>query len=155
MSFVPASPVTGAAISGLTSPTYTLTADAPPSPQTKQFAVTQTGGTQTGVTVHSPTSPFILNITRPAAFKPLSLVNPVTGQLTSVPRNTWKLLAVKGAIPLAGQAPVNIVFRGEFVIPAGVETNAAAELKALLSLLGGVFWAEGNDLSLCFTTGLL
>lgn len=155
MSFVPATPATGAAITGLTSPTYTLTADSSPNSQTKQFAVTALGGTQTGVSVHSPSSPFILNLTRPANFKPMSLVNPVTGQLNSVPKNTWKMLAVKGAVPLTGQSPANIVFRGEFVIPAGVETNSAAELKALLSLLGAVFWAEGNDLALCFTTGLL
>lgn len=155
MSFQPASPVVGAAITGLTSPTYTLTADAPPNPQSKQYAVTALGGTQTGVSIHSPSSPFIFVISRPASFKPMSLVNPVTGQLASVPKNTWKILVVKGAVPLAGQSPSNIVFRGEFVIPAGVETNSSAELKAVLSLLGAVFWSEGNDLALCFTTGLV
>lgn len=155
MSFVPASPATGAAITGLTSPTYTLTADVPPNPHSKQFAVTAIGGTQTGVSVHSPSSPFILSISRPANFKPMSLLNPVTGQLSSVPKNTWKILAVKGAAPLVGQSPANIVFRGEIVIPAGVEVNSAPELKALLSLIGSVFWNEGNDLALCFTTGLL
>lgn len=155
MSFIPASPATGAAITGLTSPTYTLTADTPPNAQAKQYAVTAIGGTQTGVTFHSPSNPFVICLTRPANFKPMALVNPVTGQLNSVPKNTWKLLVVKGAVPLVGQSPSNIVFRGEFVIPAGVETNSAAELKAMLSLLGAVFWSEGNDLALCFTTGLL
>lgn len=155
MSFVPVVPVVGSSITGLTSPTYTLTADSPPSSHAKQFAVTALGGTQAGVTLHSPSSPFILMLQRPASFKPMSLVNPVTGQLTSVPKNTWKILVVKGALPLAGQSPSNIVFRGEFVIPAGVETNSSAELKALLSILGGVFWGQGNDLALCFTTGIL
>lgn len=155
MSFVPASPATGAAITGLTSPTYTLTTDVASSNHAKQFAVTAIGGTQTGVSAHSPSSPFIISLTRPANFKAMSLVNPVTGQLTSVPKNTWKMLCVKGAVPLSGQSPSNIVFRGEFVIPAGVEINSSAELKAMLSLLGAVFWTEGNDLAACFTTGLL
>lgn len=155
MSFNPTSPVAGAAMSGFTAPTYTLTADTPPNPQTKQYAVTAVGGTQTGVSVHSPSSPFIFAISRPAAFKGLSLVNPVTGQLTSVPRNTWKMLAVKGAIPLTGQAPQNCVFRAEMVVPAGVETTSPAELKAWLALVGGLLWAECNDVQLCLTTGLL
>lgn len=155
MSFSPSSPVTGSAITGLTSPTYTLTADAPPNPFTKQYAVTALGGTQTDVSSHSPSSPFILSISRPSTFKPPSLVNPVTGQLQSVPRNTWKMLCVKGGLPLAGQNPVNIVFRAEIVVPSGVEVTDPNEIRAMLSLLGGVFWAEGNDLALCLTTGIL
>jgi hypothetical protein len=92
---------------------------------------------------------------RPQVFKGPALVNPVTGQLMSTPRNTWKLIVLKGATPLAGQNPVNIVFRAEFVIPAGVDVNDPNELKAMLSFIGGVFWAEGNDLAACFNTGIL
>lgn len=154
MSFQPSSPVTGAAITGLTSPTYTLTADGVKA-DSKQYAVTQLGGTQTDVSTHSPSSPFILSFTRPSAFKTPSLVNPVTGQLTSVPRNVWKMLIVKGATPLTGQNPVNIVFRGEFTIPAGVEINDPQEIRALCSFLGGIFANEGNDLVACFTTGII
>lgn len=155
MSFVPSSPVTGAAITGLTSPTYTLTSDTPPNSHSKQFAVTALGGTQTDVSVHSPSSPFIACLTRPAAFKPPALVSPVTGQLQAVPRNTWRFLIVKGATPLAGQNPANIVIRAEMVVPVGVEANDPNELRAALSLMGGLFWAEGNDLALCLTTGIL
>lgn len=155
MSFLPSSPVAGAAISGLTSPTYTLTSDTPPNAHSKQFAITALGGTQTDVSTHSPSSPFIVVLTRPTAFKAPSLVNPVTGQLTSVPRNVWRLMVVKGATPLAGQNPANIVFRGEFTIPVGVDANDPNEIRAMLSLIGGLFWAEGNDLALCFTTGIL
>lgn len=45
-------PVTGAAQTGLTSPTYTHVVDTPPNAYTKQYAVTALGGTQTGVDVH-------------------------------------------------------------------------------------------------------
>jgi hypothetical protein len=155
MSLAPASPIVGAAMTGLTSPTYTVTLDSPPNSHSKQYAVTAIGGTQTGVTIHSPSSPFILMLQRPAQFKQLAQVNPVTGKLMTVPRNTWRLLVVKGGLPMADQAPANIVFRAEFAIPAGVEINDTANLAALLSFLGGLFWVDGNDLRACFTSGLL
>lgn len=155
MSLAISSPVTGATITGLTSPTYTLTADTPPNAYSKQYAVTALGGTQTDVSSHSASSPFLIMLQRPQVFKGPALVNPVTGQLMSTPRNTWKLIVLKGATPLAGQNPVNIVFRAEFVIPAGVDVNDPNELKAMLSFIGGVFWAEGNDLAACFNTGIL
>lgn len=65
------------------------------------------------------------------------------------------MIVLKGATPLTGQNPVNIVFRAEFTIPAGVDVNDPNELKALLSFVGGVFWSEGNDLANCFITGIL
>jgi len=40
MTFALSSPVTGAAQTGLTSPTYTVTADTPPDANAKQYAVT-------------------------------------------------------------------------------------------------------------------
>jgi hypothetical protein len=64
MSFAPTSPVTGAAQSGLTAPTYTLTADVAPAQNAKQYAVTALGGTQTGVISHSVAAPFTLAMFR-------------------------------------------------------------------------------------------
>lgn len=155
MAFTPTTPVVGAAITGFTSPTYTLTSDAAPNSYTKQWAVTALGGTQAGVSAHSPASPFIVQVARPKMYKPLSLVNPTTGQLTSIPRNLWKFLIVKGALPLAGQAPVNIPVRIEIPIPAGVESYSAAELKGLFSFLGGFFWAEANNLQAAAISGVI
>lgn len=43
MSFAPSSPVTGAAVTGLTSPTYSLTTDVAPSLNGKQYAITAVG----------------------------------------------------------------------------------------------------------------
>ena len=55
------SPITGAAVTGLTSPTYTVAVDTPPNTWSKQWAVTALGGTQTGVDTSSSASrPFTL-----------------------------------------------------------------------------------------------
>lgn len=155
MAFAPSSPVTGATVTGLTSPTYTLTADVGPTQLSKQYVVTALGGTQTDVSSHSVASPFLVNFQRPPAFKPLSLVNPATGRLTSVPRNNWKMLALKGATPLAGQAQVPMIFRGEFAIPAGVDSADPNEVKAFMSFLGGIFWAQANGMAGSFIDGVV
>lgn len=155
MAFSPSTPITGAAVSGLTSPTYTIAADMAPTPLGKQYVVTALGGTQADVSVHSLSSPFFVSFTRPPMFKPLSLVNPSTGRLISVPRNTWKMVVGKGATPLAGQAAVPILFRGDFNIPAGVDTADPNELRAFMSFIGGLFWAQASGISASLIDGVM
>lgn len=155
MSFAPSTPVTGAAVLGLTSPTFTLAADIAPTSLGKQYVVTALGGTQTDVSTHSLSSPFFVSFTRPATFKPLSLVNPSTGRLAAVPRNTWKMIVAKGATPLVGQASVPILFRGEFVIPAGVDTADPNEVKAFMSFLGGLLFAQAGGIAASLIDGVL
>jgi hypothetical protein len=70
MAYSPTSPVTGAAQTGLTSPTYTLSTDVAPSINGKQHAITALGGTQTGVNSHSVAAPFTCTFVRP---QPLNL----------------------------------------------------------------------------------
>jgi len=154
MSFVLSSPVTGAAVTGLTSPTYTVAVDSAPS-YMKQYVVTALGGTQTDVSTHSVASPFLMSFQRPQQFKPLSLVNPMTGRLTSVPRNTWKQIVLKGALPLAGQAAVPILFRGEWVIPAGVDTADPNEVRAFVSFIAGAMSSGANGIAQMFLDGVL
>lgn len=155
MSFAPSSPVTGATVSGLTSPTYTLTADTAPSQFGKQYVVTALGGTQTDVSVHSVASPFLVSLTRPQAFKPLSLVNPTTGRLTTVPRNSWRMIFMKGATPLAGQASVPILARVEFLVPAGVDSADPNEIRALMSFMGGLLNQQAGGIAASFMDGIL
>lgn len=155
MAFVLSSPVTGAAVTGLTSPTYTTVADIAPTPLGKQYVVTSLGGTQTDVSTHSVASPFLVSLTRPATFKPLSLVNPSTGRLTSVPRNLWKMIYMKGATPLSGQAPVPCMARIEFLIPAGVDTADPNEIRAFMSFIGGSFYSGASGIASAFIDGVL
>lgn len=155
MSFSLSGTVTGATVSGLTSPTYTVTQDVAPTSLTKQYVVTALGGTQTDVSTHSVASPFLVSMTRPAAFKALSVVNPVTGRLQSVPRNVWKMVVLKGATPLTGQSPSTIIARLEFAVPAGVDSADPNEIRALMSFLGGVLSSQAGGMAASFIDGVL
>lgn len=135
--FAPSSPVTGTAQTGLTTPTYTLTADQAPNNLGKQYAVTALGGTQTGVEAHSVSAPFTITMFRPATFKQVGRVNPVTGALAQQPMNTWKIIARKGVIPLSGQAYQQLRATLSIEVPAGADLADPESVRAALSLLFG------------------
>lgn len=129
-------PVTGAAQTGFTSPTYTLSADTPPTNIIgKQYAVSAIGGTQTGVdTSSSPSKPFTITLSRPSVLKTLSAIDPVTGVLRSVPRNVYTVRTRKGVVPLAGQAAVPMQIVTTIEVPAGADSADPANVRAALSL---------------------
>ncbi len=133
MTFTVTSPITGAAQTGFTSPTYTLTADLAPDNNGKQNAVTALGGTQTGVTAHSVASPFTLTFVRPKVFRQLGKPNPTTGLIKDVPRNTFKLITRKGVLPLAAQPFTNLQITTIIDVPAGSDTADPANIRAALS----------------------
>lgn len=134
MAFSLTSPVTGAAQTGFTAPTYTIAADTPPANNAKQSVVTALGGTQTGVTTHSVSAPFSVAMWRPVSFKALKPVNALTGVLDSVPYNTYKVITRKGVLPLAGQAFRNMTITTVIEVPAGADTADQANIRAALSL---------------------
>lgn len=138
MSWSPTTPVTGGAQTGFTSPTYTLVSDNAPDVNGKQHAVTALGGTQTGATVHSVASPFTVTFVRPKAYKLLGQVNPVTGLLSSVPKNQFKVIVRKGVLPLAGQPYANMNMVLTMDVPAGADVADPANIRAALSLLAGI-----------------
>lgn len=133
MAISPTSPVTGAAQTGLASPTFTLTADVAPAQNAKQWAVTALGGTQTGVIPHSVAAPFTLAVFRPQQPKVLAPVNPVTGVLRDVPNNPYKVVTRKGVLPLAGQAYKSAVFTTVLDVPAGSDIADPTSLRSALS----------------------
>jgi hypothetical protein len=133
MAISPSTPITGAAQTGLTSPTYTITADSPPANNAKQWAVTALGGTQTGVIPHSVAAPFTLAFWKPQVLKVLQPVNPVTGVLRGVPTNTYKAITRKGVLPLAGQAYKTSVISTVLDIPAGADIADPTSLRAAIS----------------------
>jgi hypothetical protein len=137
LSYSLSTPVTGAAQTGFTSPTYTIVSDQAPDVNAKQYAVTALGGTQAGVTVHSVSSPFTTNMWRPKVFQNLGKPNPTTGLISKVPRNTYKLITRKGVLPLAGQPFQNLVITTIIEVPSGSDTADAANIRAALSLHGG------------------
>jgi len=128
------SPVTGATETSFTNPTYTFVSDQAPDNNARQYAVTALGRTQTGVVAHSVAAPFTTTFWRPKTFKSLPTVNPVTGQLSSVPMNVYKVITRKGALPLAGQ-PYSIARMTTIIeIPAGSDVADPAQLKAMQSM---------------------
>lgn len=155
MSFAPASPVTGAAVSGLTSPTYTLTADVAPNINGKQYAVTALGGTQTGVDVNTVSKPFSITFFRPATLRVLPPANPITGVIKSIPSNTYKLITRKGAAPAANQVNLPARITTIIEVPAGTETYEPEELKAMLSAHFGVGWAQASGIADTIISGII
>lgn len=143
--FNPTSPVTGAPITGFTSPTYTLVADTAPDVNGKAFAVSALGGTQAGVVVSSSSYPFTLLFTRPKNIRMLPALG-LNGRLPTVPRNTFTLAVRKGVIPLSGQPAQPCVLKLEIPVPAGADLADKANLGAALSLMAGVLWEQSNEI---------
>jgi hypothetical protein len=127
------SPVTGAAATGLTSPTYTVAVDQPPNAYSKQWAVTALGGTQTNVDISSASRPFTFTFGRPANVKVLAAVD-VTNVLRVVPINTYTARTRKGVTPLAGQMSRMFQVVTNFGVPAGSDLADAVNLAAGCSL---------------------
>lgn len=149
------SPVTGAAQTGLTSPTYTHVADVAPTAEGKQWAVTALGGTQTGVTIHSVASPFTVTVVKPKVFKSLGKPNPTTGLIGGVGRNTWIVIVRKGVTPLAGQPFQTLIARCTIEVPAGSDTADAANIRAALSLMIGSLSQVSAGLGDSVVSGIL
>jgi hypothetical protein len=137
---LPAS-ITGSAQTGFTTPGYTTTVDQAVDVNSKQVAVTALTGTQAGVDAHSVARPFTISATRPKQFQVLGKPNPVTGQIASVPKNTYKILVRKGVTPLAGQSSVPASVRIEIDVPAGSDIADPSNLRAMLSAAIGALSA--------------
>lgn len=156
MSFTLSSPVTGGAQTGFTSPTYTLATDTAPSNTGKQYAVSAIGGTQAGVdSSSSPSRPFTWTGSRPAVLRQLPAVDPITGVLRSVPRNTYKNITRKGVTPLAGQASQVMVITTTWDVPAGADVADAPNVRAGASLHIGVQNQISSSLGDTLVTGVI
>lgn len=151
---LPAS-ITGGAQTGFTTPGYTTVVDTPADVNSKQVAITAVTGTQTGVDVHSVARPFTVSISRPKQFQVLGKPNPVTGLVSNVPRNVYKLLTRKGVLPLAAQPSQVAMLRTEIEIPAGSDIADAANLRAMISAHIGVLTSISAGLGDTVVNGVL
>lgn len=155
MAFVPTSPVTGSAQTGLTAPTYTIVADQAPDANGKQFYVSALGGTQTGVLAHTVAQPFTMSAFRPRVLQTLAPVNPTTGVLRAVPMNVYKVITRKGVIPLAGQAAKTAWISSDFHVPAGADQADNISLRAMISAHIGLLTQLSNELGNTVSTGTI
>lgn len=131
------SPITGAAQTGFTSPTYTVATDTPPSIRAKQWTVSALGGTQAGVTIHSASNPFRITMWLPQSFQAAPRVNPTSGQIGKAPFNVYKFQVAKGAPPVTGQAAQLNIIDCQIKIAAGCDVASPAELRAMCSVAQG------------------
>lgn len=156
MSFTLTSPVTGASQTGFTSPTYTVVSDVgPDAANTKQYAVTALGGTQTGVTATSVASPFTTNFYRPKVMKSLAASTSQLSVLKSVPKNSFGRITRKGVTVLAGQ-PIQIAYaKTTYDCPAGADTADAPNLRALVSLHEGAGWNQAAGIGDSLVNGVI
>jgi hypothetical protein len=155
MAFAPTTPITGSTQTGLTSPTYTILADANPDTNGKQYYVSALGGTQSGVLAHSVAAPFTLAMFRPKALKSLAPVNPVTGVLRNVPMNTYKVNTRKGLLPLAGQSYKTGMITSVLDIPAGADLADPLSVRAMISAHIGLLTQISDALGTSVLTGTL
>lgn len=139
------SPVTGATVSGLTSPTYTVAVDQPPNAYSKQYAVTALGGTQTNVDVSSASRPFTFTFSRPSNVRVLAAVDP-TNVLRVVPVNTYTARTRKGVTPLAGQMSRLFQVVTTFGVPAGSDLADPNNLAAGVSLHVGALTQQASGI---------
>lgn len=154
MTWAPTTPITGAAQTGLTSPTYTHSADTYPGVNGKQVAVTAVGGTQTGVRTHSVSDPFTLSGGRPTSLRSLPAVNG-NGGYSSVPRNVYFVITRKG-VNIAANQPASIALASsKFEIPAGADAYDAANVRAMLSCHIGALSQQSAGLGDLCATGVL
>jgi len=155
MSISPSSPLTGAAVTGLTSPTFTNVADTSPSPNGVQRAVTALGGTQTGSTSHSVSKPFTLSFFRPVQLKTLPSANPTTGVISGIGINSYKAITRKGVLPAANQNPMVARITTTFDIPAGSEDYDSVEILSMLSAHVGYLTDQINNIVTALETGII
>jgi hypothetical protein len=149
------SPVTGATVAGLTSPTYSVAVDQAPNTASKQWYVSGIGGTQTGVdTSSSATKPWTFTYTRPSNLKTLNAVDS-SGVLRQVGFNTYEFLMRRGFIPLAGQAVRVANWRTTMPIVVGSDTADAPNIRAAVSSYFGVGNQQASGLADSMITGSL
>ncbi len=151
--------VTGAACTGLTSPTFTLSqqsADA----SVKQWYVSSLGGTQTGVSTHTNELPFKVYSKVPTRFKIPGQRSLTTGQYTGSGagrKNEISIGIVKGVNILDGLSGYQYdTINGSLSIrlPAAVG-NDPEQISAFLSLFAGILWANATGIYDTARTGIL
>lgn len=149
------SPLTGAAVTGLTTPTYTSVQDTRPANNGKQWAITALGGTQSGVESHSVGQPFTVSFFRPQNLKTPGSPNPVTGVVKYMGANRYKVITRKGMV-VDGQGRVEVgIITTTIEIPSGVDIYDQNSAKAMLSAHFGALVAEADDIVFMTNTGVL
>lgn len=154
-SFSPDSSITGAAQTGLTSPTYTIGSDLAPDVNSRQWVVTALGGTQTNVRASSAGDPFTATIRRDKVYKALPAKNPVNGAYGNVPMNKTEILCRKGVYIDSSNTIRVANLRVIAELPAGSETSDSVNIRALASFALGLLAEESADYGDSLVSGVI
>ncbi len=154
MPWSPDSSTTGGAITGFTTPAFTLVDDTAPAVNAKQKTVSALTGTQGTATANTVSKPFTSTFYKPAQVKSLPAANPMTGLRGAVPNNQYKLIIRKGGYA-ASDVPVTAVARLTIDVPAGMDTYNPDEVRSLVSFLVGILNEESADLADTLLTGVV
>jgi hypothetical protein len=140
--------VTGTPVTGLTSPTYTLSTVSAPNISARARIISALGGTQTDVNVHSIIRPFRMTWQWPLVIKQQT---PAQAELVgaqipvpNLPVNRYSLNTSKGLKVTNGEATGLMSIKTEITIPAGGEYYADQDIRAALSAHSGTI-VEGAD----------
>ena len=154
MSWTPSSPVTGGPQTGFTSPTYTLTADTPPTANGKQYAITTLGGAGNTSPPTGASTPFTLSFFKPAVVKTATLDS--DGKVVSAPMNVYKQITRRAVLVNVAQAQYRIMLITTTVeIPAMSESVDAVAVRAGLSCHIGALWAQSSGIGDTVVQGVL
>jgi hypothetical protein len=145
--------ITGAALSGFTTPTYVQVQDTAPVQNAKQTTVTSLTGTLSA-TANSASRPFTSTFYRPVSLIAPPTPNPVTGAYGQIRNNEYKHIVRKGGL-IALNAPCTAIYQSFWKIPAGMETYTPDDVKALVDYVIGLLVEEKNDLYETLATGVL
>lgn len=147
------SPVTGAAISGLTSPTYTLSSLATVERNQESYYVSALGGTQTDVDAHSMGKPFTITLVSPKAVKASSsIVN--AGLVANAPKNVYTIRTRKGTSMNAYDARGISYIETNIAVCAGSQEHDLEDLKAAYSLHVGAITQLGDEFIAAVQNGI-
>lgn len=146
--------ITGSAQTGFTSPTYTVAADTAPVTTGKQVSIAALGGTQSGVTTHSVSSPFTCTVMRPQNLRVLPAPGS-SGFIAGVPFNVYKVLTRKGVTPAVNQPALVMPIETKISVPAGADAYDAANIRAAISAHIGLLQQISAGLGDTLVTGSL
>lgn len=154
MTLIVSTPITGVPQTGMAAPSFAVTQDNAVSVNSRRYVVTAASDVSSA-SVHSVSSPFYVELTRPASFKPAPSIVPATGlALKSTGKNEYRIKVVKGTVPAPGLNDV-ILIDASIRIPAGSDVNDAAAVRAAFSLFGGFVNEDGDGIGDVMINGVL
>lgn len=153
MNIVPNTPIGGAVILPLVTPTFTVAETAAPDVNGRSWIVTTLGGTQTGVNTHSISNPFQISVWVPKVPAQAVALDSQGKRTRNSPRNEYRIVVRKGTSTVTNQPTENMVVDVAIRVPAGAETNDYPNVVAGLSAAIGFIFDEAAGIGLMTKSG--